>query len=44
MNLIDVTLRDGAHQVNFDWPESFYIEYIQEALKIRSLKFIELGY
>ena len=44
INIIDVTLRDGGHQVNFDWPNKYYSQHIIEVNKLKSINFIELGY
>ena len=44
MDIIDVTLRDGGHAVNFDWPLSFASEYYELMSRIPEVKFIELGY
>jgi len=44
MNLIDVTLRDGGHIVDFDWPDSFLEKYLPIVSKVDELNFIELGY
>jgi 4-hydroxy 2-oxovalerate aldolase len=44
MNLIDVTLRDGGHIVDFDWPDDFLEKYLAAVSKVDELNFIELGY
>jgi 4-hydroxy 2-oxovalerate aldolase len=44
MDLIDVTLRDGGHVVNFNWPIDFAKEYYQLMCTLPEIKFIELGY
>ena len=44
MDIIDVTLRDGGHAVDFNWPMSFASEYYELMTKIPEVKFIELGY
>ena len=44
MNIIDVTLRDGGHAVNFDWGLEFAKEYYNRLSKIKQVKIIELGY
>ncbi len=44
INIIDVTLRDGGHQVNFDWPKEYYTQHIIEVNKLKSINFIEIGY
>ena len=42
--IIDVTLRDGGHAVNFDWPIKLAQEYYALMWEIPQVKFIELGY
>ena len=44
MKLIDVTLRDGGHAVNFNWNFSFAKKFYSILSKIPEVKFIELGY
>ena len=44
MKIIDVTLRDGGHAVNFNWDISFAREHYNILSKIPGVKFIELGY
>ncbi len=44
LNIIDVTLRDGAHQVNFDWPDEYSKKHIKLLSKSKDINFIELGY
>jgi 4-hydroxy 2-oxovalerate aldolase len=44
VNLIDVTLRDGGHQVNFDWPEDFVRDYLSAVRGSREISYVELGY
>ena len=44
LNIIDVTLRDGAHQVNFDWPYKYSKNHINILSNSSSINFIELGY
>ncbi len=44
LTLIDVTLRDGGHQVNFDWPIEYSKKHISELSKVNKIKYIELGY
>lgn len=44
MDLIDVTLRDGGHAVNFNWDMDFASKYYELMCKIPEIKFIELGY
>ena len=42
--IIDVTLRDGGHAVDFDWPIKLAQEYYALMCEIPQVKFIELGY
>ncbi len=44
LNIIDVTLRDGAHQVNFKWPLDYTKNHISVISKSKTINFIELGY
>ncbi len=44
MNIIDVTLRDGGHIVDFDWPDSFLDKYLSTVSKVNEIDYIELGY
>jgi 4-hydroxy 2-oxovalerate aldolase len=44
MNIIDVTLRDGGHAVNFDWPINFARDYYRLISSFKDVNFIELGY
>lgn len=44
MNLIDVTLRDGGHQVDFNWPDSFLRRYLYNLSKVEEINYVELGY
>ena len=44
MNIIDVTLRDGGHQVDFDWPDDFAKLHINNSIKSPTVDFVELGY
>jgi 4-hydroxy 2-oxovalerate aldolase len=44
MRLIDVTLRDGGHQVDFDWPLDFVENYLKAVIDIPQIEFIEMGY
>ena len=44
LNIIDVTLRDGAHQVNFEWPLDYAKNHISVISKSKTINFIELGY
>ena len=43
LDLVDVTLRDGGHQVNFDWPIEIARDLIH-SLGATQVKFVELGY
>lgn len=45
VKLIDVTFRDGGHQLNFDWPSEYVAQHV-ETLKQQgdSIEFLELGY
>ena len=43
MKFIDVTLRDGGHQHNFNWP----LEFVERYWSLNSfgeIEFVELGY
>ena len=42
LNIIDVTLRDGAHQVNFKWPLDYTKNHISVISKSKTINFIEL--
>ena len=44
MQIIDVTLRDGGHVREFNWPIKFAQDYYKALCKIPEIKFIELGY
>ena len=44
MNFIDVTLRDGGHQVKFDWTDDFVDSHIKTIIESPTINFIELGY
>ena len=44
MNIIDVTLRDGGHAVDFDWPLAFARRYYDVLSSIPQVTTIELGY
>lgn len=44
MEIIDVTLRDGGHAVDFNWPIDFAREYYDLLSTIDDVKIIELGY
>ena len=44
MNIIDVTLRDGGHAVNFDWPINFARDYYRLISSFKEVNFVELGY
>jgi len=44
MELIDVTLRDGGHAVNFDWPVEVAREYYNLISSISSVTYVEMGY
>lgn len=44
MQIIDVTLRDGGHVRDFNWPIQFAKDYYKSLCKIPEIKFIELGY
>jgi 4-hydroxy 2-oxovalerate aldolase len=44
MQIIDVTLRDGGHAKNFDWPLDYARNHYKNICKISEIKFIELGY
>lgn len=44
MEIIDVTLRDGGHAVDFDWPIGFAREYYSTLSRISDVNTIELGY
>lgn len=44
LEIIDVTLRDGGHAVDFDWPLDFARLYYDTLSEIPQVKTIELGY
>lgn len=44
IDIIDVTLRDGGHAVDFDWPIAFAREYYNLMCSLTQIKTIELGY
>jgi 4-hydroxy 2-oxovalerate aldolase len=44
MNHIDVTLRDGGHQVSFDWNDEFLTQYLPLVSKVEEVGYVELGY
>ena len=44
MNLIDVTLRDGGHCVDFEWPLRLARNYVNLVDESRRFSYIELGY
>lgn len=44
MNFIDVTLRDGGHQNNFNWPSSFVRQYLEYLQNFPEISYVELGY
>ena len=44
MKFIDVTLRDGGHQHNFNWPLEFVKRYLESVNSFGEIEFVELGY
>lgn len=44
MRIIDVTMRDGGHQVNFDWDVSLVEKLLSSYEHVPSVEFIEIGY
>ena len=44
MQIIDVTLRDGGHVRDFNWPIKFAQDHYSTLCKVKEIKFIELGY
>ena len=44
MKFIDVTLRDGGHQHNFNWPLEFVKRYLESVNSFDEIEFVELGY
>ena len=43
MQIIDVTLRDGGHVREFNWPIKFAQDHYKSLCKIPSIKYIELN-
>ena len=44
MQIIDVTLRDGGHVREFNWPIKFAQDHYESLCNIPEIKLIELGY
>tara|TARA_S200002703_G_scaffold158139_1_gene167732 strand:- start:4 stop:951 length:948 start_codon:yes stop_codon:yes gene_type:complete len=44
MDYIDVTLRDGGHQINFDWPDNFVHSHLKVMVESPTINFTEIGY
>lgn len=44
MNHIDVTLRDGGHQVDFNWSDDFLKSYLPIISSVNEVDYVELGY
>ena len=44
VEIIDVTLRDGGHAVNFDWPIEFARDYYKTLSSLHQVGTLELGY
>ena len=44
VEIIDVTLRDGGHAVNFDWPMGFARDYYKTLSSMHQVGTLELGY
>ena len=44
LDIIDVTLRDGGHAVDFNWPKELAKEYYNKISEIKEVNLIELGY
>lgn len=44
MRLVDVTLRDGGHQVNFDWPVHVAEQLLHAYSRVEAVDIVELGY
>jgi len=44
IEIIDVTLRDGGHAVDFDWPLTFARDYYKTLSGLCDIKILELGY
>ena len=42
LQIIDVTLRDGGHAVQFDWPKDFAREYYETLSNISDVKYVQL--
>ena len=43
MQIIDVTLRDGGHVREFNWPFKYAIDHYASLCKISDIKLIEVG-
>ena len=41
MKFIDVTLRDGGHQHDFNWPLEFVKRYMQSINSFQEVEFVE---
>jgi 4-hydroxy 2-oxovalerate aldolase len=44
MKHIDVTLRDGGHQVGFNWSDEFLKSYLPLISSVKEVDYVELGY
>lgn len=44
IEIIDVTLRDGGHAVDFNWPLEFARDYYKTLSNLKQVKTLELGY
>lgn len=44
IEIIDVTLRDGGHAVDFNWPLEFARDYYKTVSKLHQVGTLELGY
>jgi 4-hydroxy 2-oxovalerate aldolase len=44
MQIIDVTLRDGGHVRDFNWPMQYAKDHYKSLCKVPEIKYIELGY
>ena len=44
MQIIDVTLRDGGHVRDFNWPIKYAQDHYKSLCQIPEIKYIELGY
>lgn len=44
MQIIDVTLRDGGHVRDFNWPIRYAQDHYKAMCKIPEIKYVELGY